>query len=88
MIPFQSDEPKIHLLYPAMCKLVSGIMSKFMKANILSDDCAANVSMLETKTDNHKPLNKIDIGTKCKALLVDPFLKSSNTKLCKECLDF
>ena len=32
LVPFQSDEPKIHLLYPGICKLVSGIRSKFIKS--------------------------------------------------------
>lgn len=88
LLPFQSDEPKIHLLYPGMCKLVSTITAKFIKKKFLSDDFAANVSLLETDKDKHKPLNLIDVGSKCKSLLSDPFLSNHNTKLRTECLDF
>ena len=31
LLPFQSSEPKIHLLYSAMCNLVSVLMRKFIK---------------------------------------------------------
>ena len=33
LVPFQNNQPMIHILYPAMCKLVSYIMSKFIKKN-------------------------------------------------------
>ena len=88
LVPLQSDEPKIHLLHPGICKLVSKIMSKFLKKNILTDDFAANVSLCEANKENQKPLFLIDVGTKCKLLLSDPFLFKHNQKLRKECLDF
>ena len=31
LLTFQSDEPKIHILYPAMCKLLSSLMNKFIR---------------------------------------------------------
>ena len=33
LVPFQNNQPMIHILYPAMYKLVSDIMSKFIKKN-------------------------------------------------------
>ena len=36
LVPFQSNQPMIHILYPAICKLVSDIMSKFIKKKFLS----------------------------------------------------
>ena len=36
LLPFQINEPKIHLLYPAMCKLISNLMNKFIRKRFLS----------------------------------------------------
>ena len=36
LLPFQSDEPKIHLLYPSMCKLASNLSAKFIRKRMLS----------------------------------------------------
>ena len=89
LIPFQSDEPKIHLLYPGMCKLVSTVMQKFMKKRLFT---ASNITehhtLAETDKANQKPLNHIDVGTKCTLLLVDPLISQHNAKLRKEILDF
>ena len=48
----------MHTLYPAMCKLVSGIMSKFIKKRVLSKKKKKN----ENKDLNHKSLKYINIG--------------------------
>ena len=47
----------MHTLYPAMCKLVSGIMSKFIKKRVLSKK-----KKNEKKDLNHKSLKYINIG--------------------------
>ena len=36
LVPFQNNQPMIHILYPATCELVSDIMSKFIKKKVLS----------------------------------------------------
>ena len=49
----------MHTLYPAMCKLVSGIMSKFIKKRVLSK----KKKKTNGKKDiNHKSLKYINIG--------------------------
>ena len=85
LVPFQSNEPKIHLLFPSICKLVSSIMMKYMKKRVLSDDHCENVKLCETDKQNQKGLNLIDVGTKCKMLLSDPSFIVENDKLRKEC---
>ena len=61
LVPFQSNEPKIHLLFPSICKLVSSIMMKYMKKRVLSDDHCENVKLCETDKQNQKGLNLIDV---------------------------
>ena len=54
LIPFQSSEPMIHLLFPEMCKFLTGLLQKFIRKKILSADDSENVSIDVTKKENHK----------------------------------
>ena len=69
LLPFQSEEPMIHLLYPEMYKLLESLMTKFIRkkrlANISSDDMHKIYVKKET---NHKPVNLIEVATKAKLL--------------------
>ena len=93
LLPFQSDEPLIHLLYPSMCKLVSNLMGKFICKKMLSGVDSENLLVdIHLKT-NRKPLSLIEVGTKAKGILNEQahLLNVSQDKLQylrKECLDF
>ena len=56
----------IHILYPAMCKLVSDIMSKTIKKKVISTNYAENMLIDDTRDTNHMSLKYIDIGVKAK----------------------
>ena len=56
LIPFQSSEPMIHLLYPEMCKFLTGLLQKFIRKKILSADDSENVSIDVMKKEYHKKL--------------------------------
>ena len=87
--PFQSNEPKIHLMYPAMCQLVVNIMHKFVSRKVLSGDAAKNIAIDVEKAKNLKPVKLIDVGTKGKQLLSDPtFSKADQTKFRNGCMNF
>ena len=87
--PFQSNEPKIHLMYPAMCQLVANIMHKFVSRKVLSGDAAKNIAINVEKTENLKPVKLFDVGTKGKQLLSDPtFSKADQTKFRNGCMNF
>ena len=87
--PFQSNEPKIHLMYPAMCQLVANIMHKFVSRKVLSGDAAKNIAIDVEKAENLKPVKLIDVGTKGKQLLSDPtFSKADQTKFRNGCMNF
>lgn len=58
LVPFPNNQQMMHTLYPAMCKLVSGIMSKFIKKRVLSKKKKKNGK----KDINHKSLKYINIG--------------------------
>ena len=60
LVPFPNNQPMMHTLYPAMCKLVSGIMSKFIKKRVLSKKKKKKKN--EKKDINHKSLKYINIG--------------------------
>ena len=69
---FQSMKSRIHIVYPEMSKLLTSLMSKFIKSKLSRDDFnnAKSVSHLLTPnvkvTKNCKPLKLIDFGTKAK----------------------
>ena len=91
LLPFQSKEPMIHLLYPEMYKLLESSMTKFIRkkrlANISSDDMHKIDVTIET---NHKPVNMIDVGTKAKVLfsVVDFIQSEKHVKFRRECVQF
>ena len=63
LVPFQSAEPMIHLLYPALCKLMNALQMKFVKKSKLSsDDITKNVYINVSEDKNIKPLSKIDVA--------------------------
>ena len=71
LIPFQSSEPMIHLLYPEMCKFLTGLLQKLIWKKILSADDSQNVSIDVTKKEHHKKLQLIEFCTKPRLLLTD-----------------
>ena len=71
LIPFQSSEPMIHLLYPEMCKFLTGLLQKFIRKKILFANDSENVSIDVTKKENNKKFQLIEIRTKTRLLLTD-----------------
>ena len=61
----------IHLLYPEMCKFLTGLLQKFIRKKILFANDSENVSIDVTKKENNKKFQLIDIGTKTRLLLTD-----------------
>ena len=83
---FQSMESRFHIVYREMSKLLTSLMSKFIKSKLLRRDDSNNaksVSDLLTfnvkDTKNFKPLKLIDIGTKAKCLFPES-LDITNTE--------
>ena len=68
-VQFQSDKPRIHLLYFSMCKLVSNLQQKFLRKKLLSGLDSENVSVDNRFKKNRKTLQFVDIGTKAKSIL-------------------
>ena len=66
LLPFQTKEAMIHLLYTSMCKLLSDPQSKCIKKKVLSSESCENIDL--GKKENLKPVNLIDIGAKAKAM--------------------
>ena len=70
LLPFQSEEPKIHILYAEMCKLLKSLMSKFIRKKCLSSTPLEDLHKLNvTKEERHKPMKSFDMGTKVKVIL-------------------
>ena len=87
--PFQSSEPKFHLMYPAMSNLISNMMHKFVSKKVLSSDASKNIEIDVEKVKNLKPVNLIDVGTKGKQLLLDPNIsKKEQTNFRNGCMNF
>ena len=90
LVPFQSAEPMIHLLYPVLCKLMNALQMKFVKKSKLSsDDITKNVYINVSEDKNIKPLSKIDVGTRAKTLLSKNVMASdTEKKFRQDCLNF
>ena len=75
---FQSMKPKIHLLFPEMSKLLTALLTKFVKSKYLYDS-KDGVKQLKSITEllainvndqkTCKPLKQIDVGNKSKIVL-------------------
>ena len=69
---FQSLKSRIYIVYSEMSKLLTSLMSKFIKSKLLRDDSnntksVSDLLSLNVKdTKNCKPLKLIDIETKAK----------------------
>ena len=68
LVPFQSTEPMIHLLYPALLKLINTLQGKFFRNIKSSSDDTTDINVGDDR--NIKPLSKIDVGAKAKTLLL------------------
>ena len=65
LLPFQSKDPMIHLLYPAVLCLY-GVQRKFIDgAKLSSKDLGENITNINAEK-NFKPISVIDVGTKAK----------------------
>ena len=74
---FQVNEPMIHMLYPEICKLLTNLMSKFVRKNILFQSAHENICIDVLKVENHKSKKNVVIGVKARPFLGDPSLVSS-----------
>ena len=92
LLPFQSNRPMIHLLYPEMQSLLQNLMLKFIRPKYMGVESPALGlhTMLVNNEKRHKALNKIDVGTKVKCLFGEPdFLPSEKQqKLGEDYLKF
>ena len=50
LLPFQTKESMIHLLYHSMCKLMSDRQSKCLKEKVLSNESCKNIDLSKKKT--------------------------------------
>ena len=89
LLPFQGEEPMIHLLYPEMINLLTTLMRKFIKKKRVDEPTAAGQHTLNVPLEkNQRPVNAID--TKAKVLFADVnFLPSEQqSDFRKDCVNF
>lgn len=91
LIKFQSSDSKICDLYLSMGSLLYTLMSRFIKKDVLHNDksgdpldakCLSQIDC-NIKT-NRKKLKKMDIGTRSKALLMDPNVDDGVVKILRQ----
>ena len=90
LVPFQSKDPMIHLLYPAMLSLLCGLQLKFIRgAKLSSEDLSENIRINANAEKNVKPLHVIDVGTKAKTMFAQNLISDEGQeKFRKGCLKF
>ena len=87
LFPFQSKDPMIHLLYPAIPSPY-GLQKKFFRgAKLSSEDLRGNIRI--NVNVNVKPIRMIDMGTKAKAIFAQNMISDEGQeKFRKGCLKF
>ena len=87
LFPFQSKDPMIHLLYPAIPSTY-GLQKKFFRgAKLSSEDLRGNIRI--NVNVNVKPIRMIDMGTKAKAIFAQNMISDEGQeKFRKGCLKF
>ena len=93
LLQFQSDEPRIHLLYSSMGKLISNLQPNFICKMLLSGMNSENLFVDICFKKNRKALQFLDIGTKAKSILHKhthqlKIAQDKLDKLKKNCLNF
>ena len=61
LILFQANKPIVHILYYAICNLMTGAMSKSIKKKMLPSDCAETINFYVTNSRDHKTFKFIGI---------------------------
>ena len=77
---FQANESMVHMLYPEICKLLTNLMSKCIRKNILSQNSQENVGIDVLKVENHKSKKNVEIGVKARLIVGDRNLVSSENQ--------
>ena len=87
LFPFQSKDPMIHLLYPAIPSPY-GLQRKFFRrAKLSSEDLGGNIRINVKSEKNVKPIRMIDMGTKAKAMFAQNMVSDEGQeKFRKGCL--
>ena len=81
LLPFQSKDPIIHLLYPAMLSLLYGLQRKFIGgAKLSSEDLGENIRINVNAEKNVKPIRMIDMGTKAKTMFAQNMISDEGQK--------
>lgn len=92
LLPFQSEKPMIHLIYPQMVSLLRNLMVKFIKIKYIDEKLETGTLHTLNADDNkkHRSLGNIDVGTKVKTMFHDvKFLPSdAQQKFREDCLKF
>ena len=77
LLPFQSKDPMIHLLNPAMLSLLYGLQRKFIRgAKLSSEDLGENIRINVNAEKNVKPICMIDVGTKVKTMFAQNMISN------------
>ena len=91
LLPFQSEKPMVHLMYPQMVTLLRNLMVKFIKGKHIEEKCVAGVLHTLDVNDKkkHRSLSHIEVGTKVKTMFTDPELPSETQNTFRsDCLKF
>ena len=93
LLQFQSGEPRIHLLYSSLCKLVPNLQQKFIRKKLLSGVDSENLLVAAHFKENRKALLFVGIGTKVKSTLNVQthqlqIAQDNQDKFRKDCLNF
>ena len=87
LLPFQSKDPMIHILYPAVH---FGLQRKFIRgAKSSSEDLDENFRINVNAEKNVKPICMIDVGTKAKAMFAQNMISDEGQEIFRKgCLKF
>ena len=64
-----------------ICKLVTNLMSKFIRKKVLPQNSQGNVSIDVLKVENHKSKKNVEIGVKARKRILDKQITFKITRL-------
>lgn len=67
---FQSESPKVHLLYSEMNDLLRSVMGQFIIDDVITGKSGSDLNTVDLEsTNNWKPLKELELGTRTKNLI-------------------
>ena len=85
-VELQSEYYRLHKLYPMICGEYRNILGMFIKRDVLDREKLSVIDPSDSKL--HVALNRLNVGGRCEALLLNKPLGRNEVRFRSDCLQF